>query len=267
MLDRMVELQKLWDEALVDAAKVKAAKENNAGDGSVQEQARQAYENKNLAEDSEVYNYGFLTSLPDMRITRLPEVPMIRDTGGKVNSAVVITEGMKNARSVGGERDGKIYVQNAYTGRQLRIDTSSIRHGLNGGVNRLITNARLGAVIGDVVQNAVPVNALYNKAKDVMGTYAMAAYANDSRNREFVAIVTVEQRSGNISGLESYDVTHAVSGRQKNSSQADTKSQGVYPIKAAKISIADFLSIVNSTHQSVLSDDVLQHFRESRNPN
>ena len=57
------------------------------------------------------------------------------------------------------------------------------------------------------------------------------------------------------------------SGRQKNSSQADTKSQGVYPIKAAKISIADFLSIVNSTHQSVLSDDVLQHFRESRNPN
>lgn len=267
MLDRMVELQKLWDDALVDAAKVKAAKENTAGDGSVQEQARQAYENKNLAEDSEVYNYGFLTSLPDMRITRLPEVPMIRDTGGKVNSAVVITEGMKNARSVGGERDGKIYVQNAYTGRQLRIDTSSIRHGLNGGVNRLITNARLGAVIGDVVQNAVPVNALYNKAKDVMGTYAMAAYANDSRNREFVAIVTVEQRSGNISGLESYDVTHAVSGRQKNSSQADTKSQGVYPIKAAKISIADFLSIVNSTHQSVLSDDVLQHFRESRNPN
>lgn len=174
---------------------------------------------------------------------------------------------MKNARSVGGERGGKIYVKNAYTGRQLRIDTSSIRHGLNGGINRLLTNARLGAVIGNVVQNAVPVNALYNKAKGVTGTYAMAAYANDSRNREFVAIVTVEQRSGDISGLESYDVTHAVSGRQKNSSQADTKSQGVYPIKAAKISIADFLSIVNSTHQSVLSDDVLQHFRESRNPN
>lgn len=39
MLDRMAELQKLWDDALVDAAKVKAAKENTAGDGSVQEQA------------------------------------------------------------------------------------------------------------------------------------------------------------------------------------------------------------------------------------
>lgn len=54
MLDRMVELQKIWDDALVDAAKTKAAKENTAGGGGVQEQARQAYENKNLAEDSEV---------------------------------------------------------------------------------------------------------------------------------------------------------------------------------------------------------------------
>lgn len=45
MLDRMMELQKLWDDALVDAAKAMAAKENTAGDGSVQEQARQAYEN------------------------------------------------------------------------------------------------------------------------------------------------------------------------------------------------------------------------------
>lgn len=39
MLDRMVELQKLWDDALVDAATVKAAKENTAGMGGVQEQA------------------------------------------------------------------------------------------------------------------------------------------------------------------------------------------------------------------------------------
>lgn len=35
MLGRMVELQKLWDDALVDAAKTKAAKENTAGDGAV----------------------------------------------------------------------------------------------------------------------------------------------------------------------------------------------------------------------------------------
>ncbi len=43
----------------------------------------------------------------------------------------------------------------------------------------------------------------------------MAGYAVDSAGREFVSIVTVEQRSGEITGVESYDVTHAVSGRQK----------------------------------------------------
>jgi hypothetical protein len=43
MLDRMVELQKLWDDALVDAAKVKAAKENAAGGGGVQESSRGKY--------------------------------------------------------------------------------------------------------------------------------------------------------------------------------------------------------------------------------
>lgn len=43
MLDRMVELQKIWDDALVDAAKANAAKENTAGDGSVQESSRGKY--------------------------------------------------------------------------------------------------------------------------------------------------------------------------------------------------------------------------------
>ena len=61
-------------------------------------------------------------------------------------------------------------------------------------------------------------------------------------------------------------VTHAVSGRQKNSSQADTKSQSMRSIKAAKISVADFLQTVNGTHQSILSEDVLRHFEQQRNP-
>ena len=32
------------------------------------------------------------------------------------------------------------------------------------------------------------------------------------------------------------------------------------------MTIADLLSIVNETHQSILSDDVLEHFGETRNP-
>nr|DAO94704.1 MAG TPA: hypothetical protein [Caudoviricetes sp.] len=233
---------------------------------AAKDQTTKNYQGVNLAEDGSVYTYDFLTSLPDMDVTMLPEVDAVRGADNRVDTAKVVQEGMKNARAVGTERDGKVFVRNQYTGKMLRIDNSSIRHGLNGKQNRLLTNARMGVVIGDIVKNAVPINALNNKAKGVTGTYAMAAYVTDSRGREFVAIVTAEQINGNIAGVEVYDVAHAVSGRQKNSSQADTKSQRVYSIKAAKISISDLLQIVNSTHQSILPEDVLQKFGEQRNP-
>lgn len=225
-----------------------------------------AYAGRSMTEDREIYSYDFLTALPDMQVTRLPEIDRIRNDAGQIVKADVVAEGMKNARSVGTERDGKVFVRNAYTGKNVLVTVNSIRHGLNGGQNRLLTNSRLGSVIGDVVRNAVPINALNNKANGVNGTYAMAAYATDSKGREFVAIVTVEQYSGNISGLEAYDVTHAVSGRQKNGSPADTKSQGFYPSTATTISIANLIENVNRTHQSILSDDVLARLGDERDP-
>lgn len=232
------------------------------------EGAVKLYQGIDLSKDGRVYTYDFLTALPDMNVTVLPEVNEVRGKDGRVDTAEVVREGMKNARAVGTERDGKAFVQNAYTGRELRIDTASIRHGLNGSLNRLLTNARLGAAIGDVVKNAVPINALQNKADGVSGTYAMAAYATDNRGREFVSIVTVEQRSGDIASLEAYDVTHSVSGRQnKRSERVDTKSQGVNPsTNASNIKISDFLNVVKNTHQSVLSQNVLDEIGEERNP-
>lgn len=229
-------------------------------------EGQRSYEGRELASEKEVYGYDFLTALPDMKATMLPEVDAVRRDDGRVDTGKAVAEGMKNARNAGSERDGKVFVRNSYTGRQLQITTKSIRHGLNGSMNRLLTNARLGAVIGDVVKNAVPINALHNKAKDVTGTYAMAGYATDSKGREFVAIITVEQYDGNVTGIEVYDVTHAVSGRQKNASPADTESQGFYPSTAGTISIQNFLDVVNTTHQSILSDDVLSRLGETRNP-
>ena len=242
-------------------------KKNTAMSGGEKYSEARLYEDVDLSKDGRVYTYDFLTSLPDMKVVTLPEIGSLRGSDNRIDTGAVVRSGMENARAVGTVQGGKTYVQNRYTGHNLRIDNSSVRHGLNGGQNRLLTNSRLGAVIGDVVKNAVPINALHNKADGVIGTYAMAGYAVDSAGREFVSIVTVEQRSREITGVESYDVTHAVSGRQKNSSQADTKSQGVYPIKAANISIPSLIQNVNSTHQSILSDDVLKHLGETRNPN
>ena len=226
-----------------------------------------AYVGRSMADDAEIYSYEFLTALPDMKVVTLPDVNIVRNQSGKVDTTSVVSLGMKNARAAGTERDGKAYVNNAYTGRDIRIDTSSVRHGLNGNLNRILTNARLGAVIGEVVKNAVPINALYNTADGVDGTYAMAAYATDDKGREFVAIVTVEQRGNNVSDVDVIDVTHAVSGRQKNRQVSDphTGSREFTLSNLSEISIADLLDVVNETYQSILSEDVLQHFGETKN--
>lgn len=244
---------------------------NQKGDTHVPETADQevteAYEGKALSGDSEIYDYDFLTSLPDMEVTRVPGVESVRNESGKIDTAKVIRSGIENALSVGDERAGKLYVKNRYTGRELRVDVSTIRHGLNGNMSRLLTNARLGSVIGDVIHSAVPINALNDTAEGVEGTYAMAGYAVDEKGREFVAIITVEQRSGNVAGIDTYDVAHAVSGRQKRDERVDTKSQGVYPsANVSIISIKDLLTTVKHTHQSILSEDVLNHLGETRNP-
>ena len=226
-----------------------------------------AYQNVNLAEDSEVYNYEFLADLPDMNVVQLPEIAVILNAAKDVDKAAVVEQGIKNARSVGTERAGKVYVANRYTGRELRVDVKTIRHGLEGDRNRLLTNGRLASVIGDVIQNAVPVNALYDATNGLEGTYAMAGYATDSKGREFVAIITVEQHSGDVSQIDVFDVAHSVNGRQKRDARPDTKSQGVYPLTyTSKISISDLLSVVKDTFQSILSDDVLSYFNEGRSP-
>lgn len=86
--------------------------------------------------------------------------------------------------------------------------------------------------------------------------------------REFVSIVTVELQSGDIAFIEAYDVTHSVSGRQnKRSERVDTKSQGVNPsTNASNIKLSDYLNVVKGTHQSILSENVLEKIGETRNP-
>lgn len=43
-------------------------------------------------------------------------------------------------------------------------------------------------VIGDVINNAVPINGMHNKAPGVEGTCVMASYAIDHQNRKFIVL-------------------------------------------------------------------------------
>lgn len=108
VLDRMQELQKLWDDALVDAAKVKAAKENTADYGDVQHSIREEFsdeidewarsgmrENEQFvlgstgpvlqglgAIESDIFMNGdkikkILTDHPEMTLTEIKKIPKI----------------------------------------------------------------------------------------------------------------------------------------------------------------------------------------------
>lgn len=226
-----------------------------------------SYDGKDLSSDQSVYTYEFLTEQEPMHEVAMPEISEVLDKSGEIDNHLVIQNGLRNAEKVGTIIDGKAYVQNRYTNKDLRVDAESVRHGLNGDLRRHMTNARIGSVIGDVVQNAIPLNALHNTGKDVTGTYAMGCYVTDSLGREYVAIITVEERTNDVLGLQIEDAVHAVSGRQKKAGGRTQSPQGVYPSSTADISIADFLRIVNSTHQSLLSNDVLLKFNASKNPN
>ena len=125
----------------------------------------------------------------------------------------------------------------------------------------------MSASIGSIVKNAIPLNSLKNQDVGVEGTYAMGCYGYDAAKRKFIAIVTVEGRSGKILDVLAYDVVHSVSGRQKsNDRPVSTEEQGVYPSTSivATVSIAHFLTLVNSTYKSILSEDVLHALGEVR---
>ena len=49
----------------------------------------------------------------------------------------------------------------------------------------------------------------------MIGTYAMAAFTKGTE-ANYVAIITVEQRSGNVENVDIVDVTHSVNGRINN---------------------------------------------------
>lgn len=119
--------------------------------------------------------------------------------------------------------------------------------------------------------NSIPVNGLKNKNRQAKGTYAMACLLK-SGDRDVVAIVTVEELISKAVGIDYVYITHSINGRLRKNSEgslSSTRETG-YGLTAAPsaatfdISIAEFLEIVNETHRSILSQDVLNHFNEER---
>lgn len=236
------------------------------------ENVQNPYDGKSLYGDEEIYRYDFMTAQPDMAVAEMPSLSDVK-SGNKVDQKKAVELGLSNAMNLGRQVGENQYaIRNAYTGREIIVGTSGLSHGLSGeNVNRLRTNARLAAIGGTIVQNAIPINGLKNKNRQASGTYAMACLLN-SGDYHVVAIVTVEEHTSKAVGIDYVDITHSINGRilEKNiDSRSSTREMGHGQTSAPttaiyNISIADLLDIVNKTHRSILSDDVLEFFNEER---
>ena len=230
------------------------------------------YDGKSLYEDEDIYSYEFMIAQPDMAVVEMPSLSDVKN-GNKVDQKKAIEMGLSNAMDLGRQvGENQFAIRNAYTGREIIVGTSGLSHGLSGeNVNRLRTNARLAAIGGTIVQNAIPINGLKNKNRQASGTYAMACLLN-SGDYHVVAIVTVEEHTSKAVGIDYVDITHSINGRilAKNiDSRSSTREMGHGQLSAPttaiyNISIADLLDVVNKTHRSILSNDVLRFFNEER---
>ncbi|MBQ4066911.1 MAG: hypothetical protein IJD22_04615 [Clostridia bacterium] len=287
MEDVFKNVQQMYAEAFAEAnesiAQGEAAETKKAAEGGVKLQEKKIkYSYENLTSDAyykngRIYDYDFLINQAPMQIiTDMPRLSEVK-SNGRIDPDHIAELGLSNTEKYGGIKEGDVYLlENRYTKRTLQISKDSITHGLGGGYSlfAIRTNARLGSIIGEICQNAIPINGLAN-THNVKGTYTMVSLIQTKvkENSEWlVARVTVEQQNGKVLGIEALDVTHAVSGiftsikdgditKTAESSASQGPHSGDYVERAHKlsadISIADLLKIVNRTHQEFLSDDVI----------
>lgn len=241
---------------------------SNGTSYSLNTSVSEEYKDADFAKNGTIYTYDFLVKQKPIQIVTVADTAQTQGENNHVDVKAVVETGMENALENGRKYKDVCLVRNNYTGREISVSANTLRHGLGGNRNRVITNAKATEKIGEILKNSIPVNGLKNKA-DVDSTYAMAGILMDTKGNQFIAISTIEQKSDKVSDIAVYDIAHAMNARMKKGSTAGMfHPQGVTPSTASyAYKIQDFLRIVNSTHKSILSESVLAALGETRPEN
>ena len=159
------------------------------------------------ADGAEQYSYDYLTSQPDMAVSKMPD-QSIYAKGTGANQAKAKEDGIRNTQSTPGAvtYQGRIFVENLYTGKPIQINSQSIQHGILGSAERQRRNAAAGSIIGDLTRNAIPVNELIHAKKEtqpwVEREHLFLSLAED--NTFYYPVAVVVQTSADDLGI----VTH-----------------------------------------------------------
>lgn len=219
------------------------------------------------------YSWENLTKQKPMRALSLPSIDSLYHDG-KRNNDLIKEKGVQNAEriKVGNNEHGNPYVVNEYTGRPIVVDKKGIKHGLNGGIARKLTNSRLGVIAGELCKNGIPVNELKNENENAETTYALVGYAFDE-NLEMIGVLHIEANTNRVSSMQIYELDrmHSINGMtRKNTSRiinmphlnAETSSNGT----GVYISISNLLDVVKDLRPDIMSNDVLRHYGISERP-
>lgn len=238
-----------------------------------QEEMHNRYKDDALYKDSSLYDYDYLLTLPDIEgVSVVSNIGSYIKQNNKIDQAKIKVDGLKEAEKYGTKISGNqgVFVENKYTGRQLRVTGKAIVHGtFNNSQIKARANARAGLQLGKFAREALPINGLTTTEQNVEGTYAMVAPIHNNGQITGVALLTVEIRTNTVVGVDVYDQIHSANTRKKSgvsygaaSAQSLTstgRNNGpTSTSRSSSMSIKDFLDLVNDTFPDILSEDVLQ---------
>lgn len=260
MLDRMVELQKLWDDALVDAAKANAAtvREYKVGDESSRLAALNSDDSVKFSERE--YTYEALTAKPDMRVTKVDDSASYRPT--REARKEIVARAIENAKKIGRTNEnGNAVVRVADTGDEVILSAKGLRHGLD---RRLSVNAPVTLKAGEIIRNAIRINEFTPENAQMGASYALIGAAKNAKNEPYIVQFVVNRISNEVTDV---DVLYAVNAKTEPAGSLSPEITGLpATLTDSAISIRSLLDYVNRYFPDVLPESVLRHYNHDRRP-
>lgn len=224
-------------------------------------------------DDASTYSYENLTSQKDMQVVTIADTYSNPDSGSFRADVVQKAMAAVRAKNNPANTQRRAFVTNTYTGQNIQITPQSIRHGLKMRGEALDINTRAALQIGDIVENAIPVNQLKPR-EGIDSSYLYIGIAEDSERYYPVAVVVNRvtetqleaEKYGILSNLEKDFV--ASLGTKKGALRSMRQGLGESrTLNVPTITIADLLETVKPYYADGVSQSVLDMLGVSERPN
>ena len=203
------------------------------------------------------YSYAELTAKPDMVINTVDKIKLPMENGNIVRTDVV-KMALKNVAdtSNGWNKEGKVFLYNNDLGRNVKVSSKSIHHGLN---RKSENNAIASIALPQYFSEAICINELaprdYNNK-----SYVMLGMFNYNDTDYYVRMV-VDERN-NVCEIEDINVLYAINAKKRPA--ANSRPGLLYPNTDHSISISQLLDIVKDIYPDALSLSVINHYSMQR---